>query len=237
MEALIQRVWPAFVIESYWPKDFAMPPDWYGVYTRWPHFQFALLDAQDDSLVAAGNFLALAWDDDAKQLPDDGWNWVMYQAKQDYLAGKTPTIASALSITVDPARRGQNLSRTMVSAMRDLARQAGFRRLIAPVRPTWKPRYPLTPMTEFIRWTTAEGLPLDPWMRVHARLGARVIKPCERSMILTGTVAEWEQWLNLPLPSSGVYVGPGLLSTLEVDKEADLGVSVEPNVWMEHPLD
>jgi hypothetical protein len=237
MEALVQRVWPAFVIESHSPKGHTMPTDWYGIYRRWPQFQFALLDPQDGRLVAEGNFLALAWDGDAEELPDTGWNWAMHQAMLDHEAGKRPTVACALGITIDPERRGQNLSRVAVTAMRTLARQAGFTRLIAPVRPTWKPRYPITPMAEFIRWTNSEGLPLDPWMRVHARLGARIVKPCEHSMSLAGTVAEWERWLNLPLPASGDYVGPGLLSPLHVDKDADQGVNVEPNVWMEHPLD
>ncbi|HXF60147.1 MAG TPA: hypothetical protein VNK95_00940 [Caldilineaceae bacterium] len=236
MEALVQRVWPAFVTESHAPKSDTMPTDWPGVYRRWPQFQYALLDPEDDELVAAGNFLALAWNGDAEELPDTGWTWAMFQAKLDHEAGKAPTVACALGITVEPARQGQNISRLAVTAMRDLARAAGFSRLIAPVRPVWKPRYPITPMAEFIRWTTAEGLPLDPWMRVHARLGARVVKPCERSMLLAGSVAEWERWLDLPLPASGDYVGPGLLAPLHVNRQADECIYVEPNVWMEHHL-
>ena len=45
----------------------------------------------------------------------------------------------------------------------------------APVRPTLKSAYPLTPMDRYVRWTDEEGLPVDTWMRVHARLGAEVV--------------------------------------------------------------
>ncbi|MCC6167475.1 MAG: GNAT family N-acetyltransferase [Caldilineaceae bacterium] len=236
IQTLIRDVWPTYVTESTWPKGHPLPYDWMAIYDRWPHLQFGLCDGDGRNLVAEGNCLALAWDGDAEELPDEGWNWAMHQAAQDHRAGRAPTIACALSITLDPNRRGQNLSRNAVLAMRDLAQRAGYTRLIAPVRPTWKHRYPLTPIQEYIRWTTHDGLPFDPWLRVHVRLGARIVKPCARSMVMAGTVAEWEEWGNLPLPASGTYVVPGLLSTLQVDREADECVCVEPNVWIEHRL-
>lgn len=237
IQALINDVWPAYVLESRAPKGHTMPTDWMGVYDRWPHLQFGLCNGDCRSPVAEGNCLAMAWDGEAEDLPDEGWDWAMFQAEQDHNAGRTPTIACALSITVDPNRRGQNLSRIAVQAMRLLAKRAGFTRLIAPVRPTWKHRYPLTPMAEYMRWTTQDGLPFDPWLRVHVRLGARIIKPCNRSMTMAGTVAEWEEWGSLPLPASGTYVVPGLLAPLQVDREADECMLVEPNVWVEHRLD
>lgn len=81
-----------------------------------------------------------------------------------------------------------------------------------------------------------DGLTLAPWVRVHVRLGAKIIKPCVHSQPLARTVAQWEKWLDLPLPASGDYVGPGLLAPLHVDRKTDEGVCWEPNVWIEHPL-
>lgn len=237
MEALIHEVWPDFVRHSYSPKGHTMPTDWPGIYDRWPHLQFGLCEHDSHNLVAEGNCLALAWDGPAIELPDAGWNWAMYQAKQDHLAGKMPTTACALAITLDPNRRGRHLSRNAVLAMRELAKRAGFTRLLAPVRPTWKHRYPLTPMEEYIHWTTHDDLPFDPWIRVHVRLGATIVKACNRSMMLAGTVAEWEEWTNLPLPADGAYIVPGLLAPLQVDRTADECVCAEPNVWLEHRLD
>jgi hypothetical protein len=236
MQALIEDVYPQFITQSESPKGHPMPFDWFGVYERWPHLQFVLIDPADGSLVAACNALTLAWDGPAEELPDTGWNWVMCQAVHDLEAGRTPATASALSIALDPSRRGKQLSSVALRAMIQLIKETGVKRFFAPVRPTTKERYPITPMKVFCRWTNAEGLPLDPWMRVHARLGARVIKACNKSQPLAGTVSQWEGWLDLPLPSSGEYVGPGLLAPLHVDKEADEAVCMEPNVWMQHPL-
>ena len=186
--------------------------------------------------MGAGNALTLAWDEPAESLPDEGWNWAMVQGVRDLEAGRTPTMGCALSVTIDPTRRGKQLSSVAVRAMKMLLQETGVRRFFAPVRPTTKARYPITPMASFITWKNAEGLPFDPWLRVHARLGATIIKPCNRSQPLAGTVAQWEDWLDLPLPATGDYVGPGLLAPLHVNREADEGVCWEPNVWMEHPL-
>ena len=72
-------------------------------------------------------------------------------------------------------------------------------------------------------------------MRLHERLGARVATPLPRSMRISGTVAEWEEWIDLALPESGSYVFPGGLAPLTVDREAGIASYWEPNVWMIHP--
>jgi len=37
-------------------------------------------------------------------------------------------------------------------------------------------------------------------------------------------------------PDSGSYVAPGALVPVEIDRESDRGLYVEPNVWMRHRL-
>ena len=73
-------------------------------------------------------------------------------------------------------------------------------------------------------------------MRVHERLGATVLKPEPRSLRITGTVAEWEEWTQTAFPESGEYWFPGGLATVAIDREADCGGYWEPNVWMHHAL-
>jgi hypothetical protein len=73
-------------------------------------------------------------------------------------------------------------------------------------------------------------------MRVHERLGADVLRPEPESMRISGTVAEWEEWVGMPFPESGDYVFPQGLATVRIDREADLGSYWEPNVWMRHRL-
>lgn len=79
-----------------------------------------------------------------------------------------------------------------------------------------------------------DGLALDPWIRTHQRLGARILAAAPESQILTGTIAEWERWTGMVFPETGDYVIPEGLSLLRLDRSADQGTYVEPNIWMRH---
>jgi hypothetical protein len=124
----------------------------------------------------------------------------------------------------------------MVQAMRSIGVSKGFKNLVAPVRPSQKSQYPLISIDDYITWTNGDGLPFDAWLRVHARLGAKIIKPCHQAMKISGTIATWEEWTGLKFPQSGQYVIPGALNPMEMDIESDKGIYIEPNVWMHHLL-
>lgn len=126
----------------------------------------------------------------------------------------------------DGRRRG--LAGQLLTAMRELAQRQGLTHLVAPVRPSWEERYPLTPIDTYIGWRRADGQLLDPWMRVHERLGARVATTLPRSMRITGTVSDWESWTGLDFPESGDYVFPEGLATVQIDTEADQGSYWDP---------
>lgn len=234
IQALIERTWPAY-IQGAWPAGAYTDLDWMDVYTRWPEFQFALLDA-DGALLAGGNAAPLAYTGALADLPDEGWDWALHTAATQAGAGTTPTLLCALSITVAATAQGRGLSGVMVRTMRELAAAAGLTHLIAPVRPTLKPRYPLIPIQTYMHWTAVEGLPFDPWLRTHVRAGGVIVKACPRSMSLQGTVEGWEQWTGLAMPGSGHYVVPELLAPLQVNRDADRGLYIEPNVWVAHAL-
>jgi hypothetical protein len=127
------------------------------------------------------------------------------------------------------------MSRLLIESMRDLAAREGHSALIAPVRPTWKERYPLTPMERFVHWTRDDGLPFDPWLRVHARLGAELLEVCPASMRVEGSREEWESWTGMRFPDDGEYVVPGAL--VPVRFAEGRGTYVEPNVWMRHRVE
>jgi hypothetical protein len=77
-------------------------------------------------------------------------------------------------------------------------------------------------------------LHVDPWIRTHQRLGARILAPAPESMIITGTVAEWEQWAGMAFPDSGSYVVPQALDLVEIDRAGDSGRYAETSLWMQH---
>jgi len=124
----------------------------------------------------------------------------------------------------------------LLAEMKRLAAAHGLGDLLAPLRPSWKERYPLTPIERYVRWTREDGLPFDPWLRVHRRMGAEVLRPEPESMRITGAVGEWEEWTGMAFPESGAYVFPHGLAPLDVDREADRGIYWEPNVWMRHSV-
>lgn len=222
--------WPEFMLNSPVSDDY-----WNRMYEHFPAFQFCFVEP-DGTLIANGNAIPFHYEGQIADLPDTGWDWVLEKGVRDHEAGREANVVSAISITILADRLGQGLSHQVVAAMRSIVRGQGFTLLVAPVRPNLKPRYPLTPIDRYIGWQTPDGLPFDPWLRVHAKSGARIIKPCSQSMTIPGTVDQWERWAKMPFPESGTYVVPGALMPVEIDRENDRGLYIEPNVWMLHDL-
>ncbi|HEX2505451.1 MAG TPA: hypothetical protein VHK22_04510 [Gaiellaceae bacterium] len=76
--------------------------------------------------------------------------------------------------------------------MRATAAAHGIPDLVAPIRPTLKERYPLARFESYVRWRRPDGRAFDPWQRLHERLGGEALRIAERSLVVTGTVADWE---------------------------------------------
>jgi hypothetical protein len=222
----LRDAWPRFMLESPVSAE-----RWHLLYERFGGHQFWLVDEATDEIWAEGNSLPVRLD--PTDLPDRGWEYALEHGTAD---DETPTLVCAIQVLVDRNRQGDGLSGLMLAEMRRLAHLAGHADLVAPVRPSLKSRYPLTPMDEYVRWTNPDGLPFDPWLRVHARAGASIVGVCSQSMIIPGTVADWEEWAGMRFPASGTYVVPGALEPVTVDLAGDRVVYTEPNVWMHHPI-
>jgi GNAT superfamily N-acetyltransferase len=181
--------------------------------------------------VAKAYCTPFTWDGD---LPDDGWDRVVLRAAHDRLLGRTGNLLSALEITVHPDVRGTGLSSIMLDAMRRNAARLGHDELVAPVRPNAKHAEPQTPMAEYAARVREDGLPFDPWLRVHARAGGQIVAVAPYSMTIPGTLASWRAWTGLPFDTTGPVIVPGALCPVHCDVEADHAVYVEPNVWIRH---
>ena len=201
---------------------------WSSLYDRFPAFQLALLDG--DELVAEAHSLPVPWDGSVAGLPR-GWDEAF---ELGMTSEERPTALSALVISVHPGRQGQGLAARMIEAFRDAARGDGLQDVIAPVRPTWKQRYPLIPIERYMAWRQDDGRHFDPWLRVHERVGGEIVAPAPESMLIEAPVTEWETWTGMRFPEDGTYVFPGALAPLEV--RGGVGRHVEPNVWVRHRL-
>jgi hypothetical protein len=207
------------VLNRYWPRLVDERPD----------FQFHVVEGDD--ILARARSIPIRWDGTIGDLPA-GIDGAIERGFEEPEANAL----CALLIAVPRAQQRRGASRIALEAMLAIARDHGLTDVIAPVRPSWKERYPLVPIERYAEWRRDDGLLFDPWMRVHERLGATILKPEPHSLRITGSVPEWEEWTQMAFPDSGEYVFPAGLATVEIDREADVGRYWEPNVWMRHKV-
>jgi GNAT superfamily N-acetyltransferase len=222
-------------IDNVWPEFMEHPtfsPFWSRVRSEFPDVQLVLYDDKSDTILGRGQTIPFRWDGTWEDLPD-GVDGVL---RRVFGEGGEPTSLSALVAVVDPRHQGRGLSRLIIEGMRNVAARYGLQALVAPLRPTLKARYPLTPIERYLAWRRDDGSLFDPWLRVHERLGAEILGVCPGSLVVTGSVAEWEGWTGMSFLDSGPYVVEGALAPVEIDRERDEGRYVEPNVWMRHPV-
>jgi GNAT superfamily N-acetyltransferase len=223
---------------SVWPEvmlhDEVVNRFWGRLYDDFAGFQVVISD-EKDRVLAFGNTVPVFWDGTVEGLPE-GLDAVLEEGVRGREEGRVTNTLSALAAVVSRDHQGRGLSVAVLEAMKTVAAERGLGALIAPVRPTFKERYPLTPFARYVEWEREDGLPFDPWLRVHRRLGARPLRVAPRSMTVRGTVADWEVWTGMRFPESGPYVVPGALQAVAMDLEKDLGLYEEPNLWMRHPI-
>ncbi len=225
-ERTFPQTWPEYNLHG----DVA--DDYFSVlYPRYAHVQVLVYDLTLEEVVARGRAIPFRWEGTLEDLPS-GIDAVGMRALEDPME---PTALSALAAEVAPDHRNRGLSGVLLQAMAKSARRAGLAPLLAPVRPTRKEHYPLVPIERYSRWRRHDGLPFDPWMRVHARLGGRILRPEPRSMRITGSVEQWQEWTGLAFPEDGSYVFPGGLAPLTV--AGGSGRYWEPNVWIVRDID
>ena len=225
----LSDLWPAFMQEDpvadlYFSRLSAYP-------------EHVLVAVDDDGQVVAralGVPFAMGEEHGRPDLPASGWDGVIRWAWLDSLVGRRPTHLSALEITVAARGRGTGVAGHLLEALRTTARAADLVGYVAPVRPSRKHHEPRVPMGDYVARRREDGLPQDPWLRLHVRAGGRVVGVCPTSMTIPGTLAQWRAWSGLPLDADGPVELAGGLAPLHVDVGQDHAVYVEPNVWVAH---
>jgi hypothetical protein len=213
--------------EEFMHHDAVASVYWDRQYEEYPDLQLYLLD-DDDRLLAESNAVVIPFG--PGELPDDGWDAALERA----FAGEPPKAVSAIAIAIGVEQRGRGLSKVMLDGMRKAVAARGLSDLVAPVRPSQKHLYPLTHIDRYVEWRRDDGKLFDAWLRTHAQAGAELVRVAHRAMRISGSVADWESWTGLRFPDTGSYIVRGALVPVEIDRERDQGVYVEPNVWMHH---
>jgi hypothetical protein len=226
LAALFAGGWPAFI-----DADEVAARHLPTVRATFTDLEVVLL--QDDVVVAAGWGVPIAWDGTVKDLPE-GYSDALARAVTAHQAATSPNTLVVCAAQVRPDAGRTGLAATLLEGLITTASDAGLVQVVAPLRPTTKHRYPLTPIEDYATWTRPDGSAFDPWLRTHLRMGARLLGTAPESQRFTGTVEQWQQWSNLMLPGDGSYVIPDALSPLHLDHAADLGTCVEPTIWVQH---
>ncbi len=219
--------WPTFLLHG----DVT---HWESLFDDFADYQILLCEPAD-ALIAVGHTIAFVWAGTVDDLPTT-MAGLMERAIDAHRDRSTPNTLSALAALVAASHQRRGLSAEILRAMRSLAKERGMHSLVAPVRPTLKSFYPLTPFEHYVEWKRDDGAPFDPWLRVHHRLGAEPLKLMPRSLVVTGRISEWEEWTGMRFPESGPYVVPGALQPVRMNLEENEGYYEDPNVWMWHPI-
>lgn len=228
---LAEAMW---AMESPWPEFMRHDPIgglFYGnVVDRFADY---VLVAQDESGAVVAEAFSVPFVLGDSDLPINGWDGVIRGGLLASVHGEQPDAVSAVEIVVRTDLQGRGLSGRMLAAMRVNAARHGFAELVAPVRPNGKTDVH-EPMSAYALRTRDDGLPLDPWLRVHVRAGGVIDRVAPRSMVVPGTLEEWRGWTGLPFDTTGPIEVPKALAPVWCDVEHGTATYVEPNVWVRH---
>ena len=230
----LDGAWPAFMHLA------ATGVLYYGVPAFAEHVLLGVTPATPDVVVAMAASVPFRLprhaDGSPFELPDDGWDEVVRWAVAGLLVDERPDLVASLEVAVRHDVRHRGWGAQMITAVKDNARRLGFSALVSPVRPVIKQREPNTPMSEFVSRIRADGLPADPWLRAHARLGAQIVKVAPASTVIALSLRSWRRVTGAAFDRSGPTLVPGGLVPVHASVEHDHGVYVEPAVWMRHEL-
>ena len=210
------------VANKYWEKMMA----YYG--------EYQLLLLHEDQIIAVINCMPMNLHIPDDELPEEAFNWGMEKGIKDFEAGKEINAVLGVQIIIPEEYQGKGISSIAVEELKNMCVKMRIQRLIIPIRPTLKSKYPINDIDTYIKWKNKDGLPFDPWLRVHVKKNAKIIKACKKAIEIRGTVNQWETWTKMKFPESGEYVVEGALCPIVIDRENNLGTYIEPNVWISY---
>jgi hypothetical protein len=227
MDRLFAEGFPAFITADPEVKKYIAR-----VREYFPHLDVILV-SDDGQPAATGWGVPIPWTDDVKDLPPSFAD-ILRVAVEAHESGADTNAFVICGGVVSPELKGTGTTTELLRALIQTGQNQGMTRVLAPLRPTRKHLYPLISIEEYASWVREDGLPLDPWLRLHVRAGGRVIALAPNAQTRFGSVKEWEEWARMPLPATGQYVIPDGMSVLHIDTDADVGTYTEPNIWIRH---
>lgn len=226
------EAWPEFMLQDEIAHKY-----WMDFIEAYADLQILIIsDDGKDEIYAIINTIPLYFDQPLDKLPDEGWDWGVEKGVLDYKNKLKPNYLMGIQVIINKKYQGKGLSGVAVDEMLNYSKAKGFNNLIIPIRPSLKEKYPLISTKEYIGWQNDRGELFDPWLRAHQRKGAKIVSVCSKAMRITGTKEDWENWTGVIFKTSGDYIIPGALLPINYNEKKDLGIYIEPNVWIVHEI-
>lgn len=225
---LMQSSYPAFALQ-----DNTAVKYWNRVYSDFLDYQTLLLNGEE--VAAVINAVPVYIVKGQKELPKEGWDWVLEYACQCFDKKIVPNVLVGLSVAVNPKMRGLGIGKAAIARFKEIAKSRNLDKVLIPVRPTRKSEFPKVPFEEYIN-KKENGRYFDPWLNLHYSVGGRFVNICERSMLAEADLKTWKEWIGMDFKESGEYEVAQALAPIKVDKENNKAVYIEPNVWIEHRI-
>jgi len=214
--------WPVFLSE-----DSSVKKYWQRLYQVYPEYQ--LLFRINSEYIVVANSAPIYWNGKVDDLPS-GFDEAIETIIEE---NEKPNTLCGLAVVISKKHLGKGISFKIINNLKKLAKSYGYSSLILPVRPTLKSQYPTISMDNYTNWEK-DNLPFDPWLRVHVKIGGEILKVANPSMIVRGTVSDWQRWTGMHFGESNEYIIQGALNPVNIDLENDLGEYIEPNIWVLH---
>ncbi len=221
-----------FLIHDVWADPASL-----ALFEIYPEFQFGLVEATTQLMIAQGNCIPLTYESRFDELPDEGCDWALAKWLEDREQNRLPNALCVVSISILPEYQGKNLSQYLIGYMKELAQYHGLNSLIMAARPSLKYLYPLIPIERYITWRDKNGLIFDPWLRVNVKHGAKIAGICFKSTTINDTIDGWEDRVGMRFPETGDYIIPKGLVPVKIDYPNNMGIYIEPNIWLYYDLD
>lgn len=164
------------------------------------------------------------------------------QLRQAHLRGSNCIVL--LAMLVEPDYRGRRIPMRFIEHLKQVAAANGYGSLIAPFRPSGYGEYKKQTRTvhseelfrEYCYAKGADGLPIDPWLRVLSQNGMKMLRPEPRSMQVTRDMRAFETLRKTYRPEQWYRTSDhtwecGQASTWYTNPYTQTTTSVEPNVW------
>lgn len=190
-------------------------------YERCIQDRFFLVDRSREPEILAGGGITtqIRWDSDPDTLPR-GWQGAVRQSFLDRQAAcRTPNTLVGLLAFTTRRFRGRGLAAEVLSKMCGIAQSRGYRHLIVPALPPtqFRKEYVRASVEEIAGLRRDDGESLDYWIRLHEKLGAKIIGHCSRSHRFAFTLDDFAENVSSdPIGFSGEHL-------VRLDRDETLG--------------